>query len=219
MFAMCSKDSSRNRAKRPSWIRGAPLLRFGLPLVALAFLSVPRLGIRAEQSLGQAPQVIDLVETKLDPLGAHPNQVQVFLFASIECPICNSYAPEFRRLYTRFASSNVVFNMVYPNADESLDAIRKHLKDYEIPFGALRDPRHELVKVCHARVTPEAAVFAPNSGLVYHGRIDNLYVDLGVRRPEATEHDLIDVLLSVLSGQEVKHPSQPATGCSIVPHL
>jgi hypothetical protein len=63
-------------------------------------------------------------------------------------------------------------------------------------------------------VTPEAAVYA-NGRVVYHGRIDDRYVDLGLERPAPTVHDLDDALTAVLAGRPVEHPVTQAVGCYI----
>jgi hypothetical protein len=142
-------------------------------------------------------------------------KVSVFFFVSTECPVSNRYAPEYRRLQEQFASRGVRFWLVYPNADETPDAIRRHLKEFALPIGALRDPRHVLVKRALAQVTPEAAVFDPNGQLVYHGRIDNRFPDLGKERPAATSHELKDVLDAILAGKVVPSATVPAVGCRI----
>jgi len=61
----------------------------------------------------------------------------------------------------------------------------------------------------------EAAVFMPNGRLAYHGRIDNRNVSFGKERPDATQHDLQDVLQSVLDGKPPIGVSAPAVGCYI----
>jgi hypothetical protein len=142
----------------------------------------------------------------------------VLVFISVECPISNSYAPELQRLAREFGPKHVRFELVYPNADETAAAVRKHMEEFALPFLALRDPKRDLVNLAKVHITPEAAVFVPNGGLVYHGRIDNRYADLGVARPEATEHDLRDVLTAIVNGKPVPHSSTRAIGCSIAPH-
>jgi len=52
-------------------------------------------------------------------------------------------------------------------------------------------------------------------GWVYHGRIDNRYVQLGKARPAATHEDLEEALAAVLAGTPVKVSSTRAIGCSI----
>jgi ribosomal protein L35AE/L33A len=79
---------------------------------------------------------------------------------------------------------------------------------------AVRDPDHALVKYVGARVTPEAAVYA-GGRIVYRGRIDDRYVDLGVERPQATRRDLAEAIASVVAGQAVTQPKTQAVGCFI----
>jgi len=140
----------------------------------------------------------------------------VYIFTSTECPISNRYAPEVRRLVDTFASQGVRFRLVYPDPADTPDAIREHVKSFA--YGdrteAFRDPEHALVKLAHATVTPEAAVFA-NGRLLYHGRIDDRVVDLGVERPAPTVHDLGDALTAILAGRSVAHAETHAVGCYI----
>jgi thiol-disulfide isomerase/thioredoxin len=140
----------------------------------------------------------------------------VFLFTSTECPISNRYAPELQRLAATFGSQGVLFRLVYPNPAEDTPAIRQHMAafSYAGATQALRDPKHALVKFVGATITPEAAVYA--AGRVrYRGRIDNRYVDFGVDRPAATEHDLHDAIAAVLAGTPVPHPETQPVGCYI----
>jgi len=159
--------------------------------------------------------VFDLAGQPFDPFAPADAKVIVFIFVNTDCPISNRYAPEIRRVSERFARSGVRFWLVYADPDTSPDAIRKHLQDYQLPPEALRDPQHGLVRLSQAHVTPEAAVFLPGRRLVYHGRIDNRYADLGKERPEATQHDLEDVLEALVQGKPVPYPTARAVGCYI----
>jgi len=159
--------------------------------------------------------VFDLAGQPFDPFAPADAKVIVFIFVNTDCPISNRYAPEIRRVKEKFAPAGVHLWLVYADLDTSPDAIRKHLHDYQLPPEALRDPQHGLVRLSHAHVTPEAAVFLPGRQLVYHGRIDNRYADLGKERPEATQHDLENVLEAVVQGKPVLYPSARAVGCYI----
>jgi ribosomal protein L35AE/L33A len=140
----------------------------------------------------------------------------VFLFTSTDCPISNRYAPEVRRIAETFAAKGVVVRLVYANPSEDTGAIREHMRafSYAGAADALRDPDHALVKYVGARVTPEAAVYA-GGRIVYRGRIDDRYVELGVERPQATRHDLADAIAAVVAGQPVVQPKTQAVGCFI----
>jgi hypothetical protein len=152
----------------------------------------------------------------VDPfLAAEDSAAIVFLFASVDCPVSNRYAPEVQRLYTAFVPQHVAFWLVYPNPSDTPDAVRQHLQAFAYPVHALLDPRHDLVKLGQATITPEAAVFDRSRTLVYHGRIDDKFVSLGVERPSATRRDLFEALRAVAAGRSPEVASAPAVGCYI----
>ena len=141
----------------------------------------------------------------------------MFLFTRTDCPISNRYAPEVHRLHAKFANRGVDFWLVYPDPDESAEAIRQHIEEYDYALRPLKDPEHTLVRLTEARVTPEAAVFAGVGNMVYRGRIDDRYVDFGKARAAATTHDLEQALLATLDGRPVADPTTEAVGCYIPP--
>lgn len=157
--------------------------------------------------------LLDLDGRPADPLKNPDAKMTVFLFVRTDCPISNRYAPEVRRLHDVFAPRGVVFWMIYPDPDETPVAIRKHLEDYKFGGAALRDTRHALVKMTGVSVTPEAAVFK-GSSMVYRGRIDDRYADLGKMRSEATTHDLEDAIRATLAGKKIPRSTR-AVGCDI----
>jgi hypothetical protein len=168
--------------------------------------------------LGAAPSVKlrDVDNRLVDPFQA-PASVKalVFLFTSIDCPISNRYAPLVRQLNQTFAPKGIQFWLVYPNPFETADGIRQHLKAFSYQNGALLDPDHALAKLAKARVTPEAAIFDRQGRELYHGRIDDRYVNLSVQRPAPTTHDLEDALTAVVSGKPIAQASTTAVGCFI----
>jgi peroxiredoxin len=186
-----------------------------LPLVAI--LLAAALGNGDQRPSGQL-QVPDLTGRQVQPLNATDAKATVFFFIRTDCPISNRYAPEVRRLYEKFAPGGVTFWLVYLEADESVETIHKHLKEYEYPLDVLRDARHTLVKMTGVRVTPETAVFVPQQPghrMVYRGRIDNRFVAFGKTRPAPTTHDLEQVLEAIMKGRPVPSRTTPAIGCFI----
>jgi hypothetical protein len=160
-------------------------------------------------------RLLDLENRIVDPLHPAPGlKATVFLFITTDCPISNRYAPEVTRLFKLFASKGVSFWLIYPNSAESPQAIRDHVTSFAYPMRALRDPEHALAKLVHATVTPEAVVVA-GERVVYRGRIDDRYPELGVERPAPTRRDLEDALTALLAGKTVQHPTTQAVGCFI----
>jgi ribosomal protein L35AE/L33A len=170
-------------------------------------IALPLLAVLV-QALSGAP--VDALQV---PAG---NTAIVFLFTSTDCPISNRYAPEVRRIAEAFAAKGVVVRLVYPNPSDDAAAIREHMRafSYAGATDAVRDPNHALVKYVGATVTPEAAVYA-GGRIVYRGRIDDRYVDLGVERPQPTRRDLAEAVAAVVAGKAVAQASTQAVGCFI----
>lgn len=154
----------------------------------------------------------DLAGKAVQLFGTNNSRPTVLIFVRTDCPISNRYAPELIRLYKEF-SAGAVFYLVYADPANTAGVIHQHMADYGYTFGALRDPRHDLVNLAKARVTPEAAVFSAGGELLYHGRIDNRYVDFGKSMPQPTRRDLEEALRSVVAGKPVQVASTPAIGC------
>jgi hypothetical protein len=150
----------------------------------------------------------------VDPF-ADPARARVFLFVRSDCPITNRYAPELARIASEFSSRGVAFWLVYEDSSETAQAVNKHIADYHLPGTALRDPQHVLSRRAHATVAPEAAVFDATGNLIYHGRIDDRYVDIGKARPAPQVHDLEDAISAVLSGRPVVRSETKAVGCAL----
>ncbi len=177
--------------------------------VAVALLRFGEAGLSTPWSL------LDLEGRQVDPFQQTDAKATVFLFTRTDCPISNRYTPELQRLQAKFQSDNVRFWLVYPDPDESVKAIREHVKAYGYSFGVLRDPQHRLVEETQVKVTPEAAVFVPGRRMVYRGRIDDRYVDFGKARAKPTQHDLEQALQAILEGRPVERAMTPAVGCFI----
>jgi hypothetical protein len=182
-------------------------------VILIIFLPLCLWPLLAGSPGGQAAAV-DLSGAPVDPLKAVGGKVVVLIFVRTDCPISNRYAPTIQRLSVQHAG-RAVFWLVYPDKAESVEAIRKHERDFKYELPALRDLQHTLVKESRARITPEAAVFDTNHRLVYHGRIDNLYEDFGRARNAATTHELDDAVRAAVEGKMLPTDNAPAVGCYI----
>jgi hypothetical protein len=180
----------------------------------LCVLALAGLGLLGCDS-GGLSGVQDLNGNDVDPSKDPAARVTVTLFIDSDCPVSNRYAPEIQRLIRDYTPRGVNFWLVYPDPAISVDTIREHMQSYGYTIPAVRDPEHALVRRANALVTPEAAVFLPDGTLVYHGRIDDRYVDLTQRRPQATEHDVARVLDALLEGKAVDTAWNPAAGRSL----
>ena len=164
--------------------------------------------------IGQSVGAIDLAGNPADPFKSSPGKVVVLVFVRTDCPISNRYAPTIQRLNAKHLD-RAAFWLVYPSKADSPDTIRKHQQDFSYKLPALRDLQHTLVKQGRVQITPEVAVFDLSRRLVYHGRIDNLYEDLGRSRSAATTHELDDAIQAAIVGKILPVDATPGIGCYI----
>src|SRR5579859_342720 len=157
---------------------------------------------------------LDLDGRAVNPLSASSGKLTVLIFIRRDCPVSSRYAPSIQRISQQFAGS-ATFWLVYPDKSDSPQLIRKYLADYGYHLPALRDPEHSLAKLSHVQITPEAAVFDREQRLVYDGRIDDWYLDLGRSRPSPTTHELEDAIRAALAGKSAASREVRGVGCFI----
>jgi hypothetical protein len=157
---------------------------------------------------------LDLEGRSVSPLDTAPGKVVVLVFLRRDCPVSSRYAPTIQQISKRFADS-ASFWLVFPDKSESATTIRKHLQDFGYHLPALRDPGHVLAKLSHVQITPEVAVFGRDHRLVYAGRIDDWYLDVGRARPAPTTHELEDAIRAALADKAVARSEVRGVGCYI----
>lgn len=188
----------------------------------LACYAVGSLVIAAFAGIAHAQTIhaMDLQGREVQELALRGTHAVVLIFAATDCPISNRYIPAIEGLHQEYAAKGVTVWWVFPNPADTLSVVRKHGEDFSIRTPTLIDSKQELVSMAHVSVTPEAAVFAVESGKlreVYHGRIDDRYIAFGQERPQATHHELEEAIHAVLDGHAVPPPSAGPVGCSIIP--
>jgi thiol-disulfide isomerase/thioredoxin len=182
-------------------------VRFLLASIAFFFLIAS-----AANNQPSSASVTDLDGHALDPFHHAAGKIVVLLFVRTDCPISNRYAPTIQAMSAHYAK-RAAFYLVYPVKSETAFQIRKHSEEYGYHLPILRDPDYALVKKSQVQVTPEAAVFAPDGRLLYHGRIDDWYVDFGRARPSPTTHDLSAALDAAVANKPAPNAAVPAVGC------
>jgi len=195
---------------------------------AMRRLAVAPLALLAltASAVARAPQAEELrlpdgTGVRADPL-APGNDVRVFVFVRRDCPIANRYAPELVRLQRDFpaaAGSPVRVFLVYVDPADTAPLIAAHQQEFALALPWFVDGTHALARRAGATVTPEAAVYGPAATggrvLLYRGRIDDRFVDVGHTRPTATVHELRDAIADALAGRQPAAPGGPAIGCFI----
>jgi hypothetical protein len=180
---------------------------FRLATIVLAGLAA------CELALGQN-NAIDLDGKAVNPLEAASGRIVVLIFIRRDCPVSSRYAPVIRQISAQH-ENDASFWLVFPDKTETAETIQRYLREYSYSLPALRDPEHALVNLAHVQITPEVAVFSRSHQLVYDGRIDNWYVDLGRSRTAPTTHELDDAIQTAAAEKALAVKQVRGVGCYI----
>jgi len=156
----------------------------------------------------------DLDGKPANPFDAASGKIVVLVFIRRDCPVSSRYAPVIQQISAQH-ERDASFWLVFPDKAETPQTIHNYLREYAYRLPALRDPEHALVKLAQVQITPEVAVFNRSHQLLYDGRIDNWYLDLGRSRPAPTTHELADAIQAAL-GDKIPAANQVrGVGCYI----
>ncbi|HEY4354575.1 MAG TPA: hypothetical protein VGN16_02425 [Acidobacteriaceae bacterium] len=148
-------------------------------------------------------------------------QIAVLYFVASDCLYSDRYFPEMERLRRQFESTKIGFRWIYPDQGEQLANVQAHQKQFGAPSGSARlDADGAITRLAQTHITPEAAVLVRAQDgswrTVYHGRIDDRYVRLGLERPHAQRHDLQDAIRAAIDGKPAPPADGSAVGCAIL---
>lgn len=138
----------------------------------------------------------------------------VVCFLGTECPMVRQYASRLQTMADQFANQNVEFVALFSNQQDSVEEIKKFVKEHGVRFTVIKDFDNRIADQFQAERTPEVYVLNQTLRTIYQGRIDDQFAP-GVAREKPTQHDLKDVLVQTLEGKEAANVVTPATGCRI----
>lgn len=136
-------------------------------------------------------------------------KVMVVAFISVRCPISNAFNSRLNDLYLEF-SKQVDFVVVNSNANESLEAVRRHSADMGYDFPVYKDIGNAVADLFGAVSTPDAFVIDRRGNLQYHGYIED------APNPARSKNRALRLAIeAALVGQPAPFPETHSFGCSI----
>lgn len=141
--------------------------------------------------------------------------VVALVFLTTECPIAREYIPELNRLAAEFSSYSAKLYGVIAEPTASRAAAKRFQEEFKIEFPVLFDASSELAATLKPTHVPEAFVLNRKGEVVYRGRIDDRYREVGKKRPEASTHDLQDAVTAALAGAEIEVAETKPIGCPL----
>lgn len=140
---------------------------------------------------------------------------KLYLFLLDNCKICESYTLKINEFYEEYHDM-VEFIGVFPNRTSTEDNIEAYMIKYKFKFPYLTDYDKKLAKSLNATITPEVFLVDNNTDeVLYSGRIDDEFFQIGKRRNVVKNHDLKDALQNLREGNTINVKNAEAIGCFI----
>ncbi|MEQ1839311.1 MAG: redoxin domain-containing protein [Verrucomicrobiales bacterium] len=185
-----------------------------LLLFALAAIGSGQLARSAEPVSGEGLTLPTIEGKSLSPLDTGGKKAVVLFFVSPYCPTSNTFAPEMNAIHVEFDEA-FAFRFVHSDTSVTPADMSQHATLMEFKAPVLNDHDQKLARLVGARITPEAVVIDGKGKVVYHGRINDLYLGPTKRQREIKNHDLRNALKAILEGRDVPIPRTEAIGCEI----
>lgn len=146
----------------------------------------------------------------------YSDSISVNFFLLDECRISQNITSEINYSTDHFAHPQFNYYGFFPSSSSTDEKIKKFIADYGLTISYFTDYDKLKTKFYGATVAPEVVVFdEKNQTLIYRGRINNSFAELGRRRRVVTSYDLRTVLEDVLNQRKVKVEETQAIGCYI----
>lgn len=140
----------------------------------------------------------------------------IYVFMGEDCVISRNYTAELRQIQQSYDNTMFQFIAVFPNAYSTDKTAQDFLHKYQLDYTIQMDKAQLLRRQYGVQLTPEVVVCsATDKTIIYKGRINDLYVSLGRRRPKITEHNLRVVLDGLSQGKSMDSEWKTAVGCYI----
>ncbi|MCX7992807.1 MAG: redoxin domain-containing protein [Fimbriimonadales bacterium] len=97
----------------------------------------------------------------------------VFVFTATKCPAAQRYTVRINQLYESYRKKGVQMFLVYPNYDDTREAVLQHQREYGLKSPAVHDPDGAIARTVGATMTPQAVLIDKKLLLRYRGAIDD----------------------------------------------
>ncbi|HVV98828.1 MAG TPA: redoxin domain-containing protein, partial [Planctomycetaceae bacterium] len=198
---------------RPTWMYGLGALLVGaLVIVGLNATSLRLFPLAISNGIESIRVSWDEVP-ELRPQSDGKATVCVCL--ALQCPISNGAIPKLNRLCEKHRAAGIQFVGIVPGPRCDENEIAAHRERFGISFPVLADRDQRLVRALQATHTPQAVVVSAAGDVLYSGRIDDQYADLGRKKLAVREPDLRNALAAIAAGKPVAVARTRPIGCLI----
>ncbi len=187
----------------------------------LAAVAYPAFSQQIPAPLGNYAAVLDKLELEnydgstlsLSNYKAH--DFTLYILLAHDCPICQKYGAKFRELNSKYAADVLQVIGIAPADGVTREKIDTFASTYQLDFPVLLDSRKVFTHVFKGKVTPEVFLVSKEGDLLYRGKIDNWFYELGKYRNVVTENYLDDAIAAALSGNVIMPNKTEPIGCML----
>jgi thiol-disulfide isomerase/thioredoxin len=140
--------------------------------------------------------------------------LQLYVFLSPECPLCQNYTRTLNQLEHQYAGKISIHGII-PGKTVKQTEITAFTNKYHIAYPLQPDRDLRIVRAMHATTTPEAILLGPDNSVIYQGAIDNWYKTLGRAANKPTQNYLQDAIDYSLRHQSPPVKKTAPVGCLI----
>lgn len=144
----------------------------------------------------------------------YSDSISVNFFLLEECRISQNISGEIRYTIEHFSKGGFDFKGYFSGELSSNEKMIAFMSDYKLNMPYFLDSNKLMQAYYGAEVAPEVIVYdEKRQEILYKGRIDNSYADVGVRRRVVTSRDLRKVLQEIVDGKAISTKRTKAIGC------
>lgn len=144
------------------------------------------------------------------------NKYEVYIFMHESCKICQYYSPVINALHENYSNDSISWSGIFPNDYSKFEDRENFKTKHQLGFTLRKDSLQILTTKFNATVTPEVVIYnSTQDSILYQGRIDNGYVQIGKRRRVVTKQEFADALEAITRQQTIPVVSTDAIGCFI----
>lgn len=198
-------------------------MKFLSGILSVSFLLVGASGWLLADEAASASEVATLINvTRQDHQGnVHQiaansrKAVRVFVFMTGECPVSRTYFPVLNDLYKEWGKNEKDIQLlgIWADVTQTPQDVAGIVKEFSIEFPVLLDRDASLGKALKPTTVPEVFVLDHHGEVSYRGRIDDRFLQLGSRKPAATEETLKRAVEKVAAGLPVLEAATKPVGC------
>lgn len=157
----------------------------------------------------------DADNTKVKDAKNNKPKATIVMFMCNHCPYVKGINNRINKIREQFSKKELVIIGINSNdadnyPDDSFDNMKLFVKQFHVDHY-LYDETQEVARRYNATCTPDIFLFDSELRLVYHGRIDDGYID----ESKAKSHDLVNAIKKTVSGEKIDFQQKPSMGCSI----